>query len=128
MVVEAIVFREDKRFRHHFGVDPMGLGRALLTAIRGERIQGASTITMQLSDLIRPETLQGNQPIKKGSILHKFAQIFAAIGLELRWSKDQILEAYLNLIHLRGEYQGVPALAHAYLDKFQKLLTAMKLC
>ncbi|HEY8270258.1 MAG TPA: penicillin-binding protein 1C [Pseudobdellovibrionaceae bacterium] len=113
----AVVSAEDQRFFSHWGVDPLSLGRALLANIQGKRLQGASTITMQLSDLIQENVLLHNQVIKKGSVFHKFAQITRAFFIELKWSKKEILEAYLNLIHLRGEFQGVPALTYAYLKK-----------
>jgi len=114
---EAVIFSEDKRFYSHWGFDPRGLARALLADIRGQRIQGASTLTMQVSDLIQPEVLQSNQLITKGSVFHKIQQLIRATMIEIMWSKQDILEAYLNLIHLRGEFQGVPALTYAYLNK-----------
>lgn len=114
---DAVIMAEDQRFAFHFGFDPFGLTRAFIANISGRRIQGASTITMQLSDLIRKEVLLHNSSIKKGSFSHKLAQIFRAFFIELKWSKSEILEAYLNLIHLRGEFQGVPALTYAYLKK-----------
>jgi penicillin-binding protein 1C len=113
----AVVLAEDQRFRYHLGFDPLSLGRAFLADIQGQRVQGASTISMQLSDLIQKDVLLNNGPIKKGSIFHKFAQIARALLIELKWSKNEILEAYLNLIHLRGEFQGVPAVTAAYLNK-----------
>ncbi|MGZ3768605.1 MAG: penicillin-binding protein 1C [Bdellovibrio sp.] len=114
---EAVVTAEDKRFKVHFGIDPLSLGRALLANIRGQRIQGASTITMQLGDLIQKEVLLHNSSIGKGHILHKLKQIVRAFFIETKWSKNEILEAYLNLIHLRGEIQGVPAASLTYLKK-----------
>lgn len=118
----AVLASEDRRFYSHFGVDPVGLGRALAARWNGAGVQGASTVTMQLADLIQPAVLAGTEKIKKGSYFHKVAQVWRAWGLELRWSKSEILEAYLNLIHLRGEYQGVPAMARAYLDKSPAVL------
>lgn len=116
-VVQAIVSAEDRRFHHHIGIDPIGSARAAWAMIRHHPVQGASTITMQVADLIQQDVLLRNRPIKKGSLLHKAWQTLSAIGLELRWSKIEILEAYLNLIHLRGEFQGVPAASFAFLNK-----------
>lgn len=113
----AVIGAEDRRFYHHPGVDVIGLGRALWAIARRHRVQGASTITMQVTDLIQDEVLTKNQPIRKGSFIHKLRQVGRALALELRWSKAQILEAYLNLVHLRGEFQGVPAVTAAYLKK-----------
>lgn len=116
-IQQAVTAAEDRRFRSHFGFDPIGLGRALWSDLRGQHVQGASTITMQLADLIQDDVLLKNRQIQKGSFLHKLAQIGRAVFLETRWSKNEILEAYLNLIHLRGEFQGVPACSFAYLNK-----------
>lgn len=114
---EAVLASEDRRFYSHAGVDPVGLARALAARWNGLGVQGASTITMQLADLVQPGVLTGTEKIRKGSYFHKVAQVARAWGLELRWTKAEILEAYLNLIHLRGEYQGVPAMAEAYFGK-----------
>lgn len=116
---EAVLSVEDHRFYSHHGIDFLGLGRALFQWIENpsRRIQGASTLTMQLSDLIQPQVLIENKAIQKGSLIHKILQIYRALGLELKWTKNEILEAYLNLIHLRGEHQGIPAVSWAYLDK-----------
>lgn len=114
---DSVVETEDKRFFSHLGVDPVGTARAVWAILRHRPIQGASTITMQLSDLITKDVLIENHTIKKGSILHKLRQVINALYIESKWSKNEILEAYLNLIHLRGEFQGVPALSYAYLNK-----------
>lgn len=112
-----VIAVEDQRFYHHWGVDPWGLGRAFFALIKGQRLQGASTITMQLTDLIQPKVLTGVEKINKGTLFHKILQIGRAFFLEMRWQKPQIMEAYLNLIHLRGELQGVPAYSYAYLHR-----------
>ena len=114
---ESVIKAEDHRFYSHIGIDPIGLARAFWVYFHGQKIQGASTISMQLTDLIQPEVLKNNQRIQKGSILHKVLQVWRAIVLEAKWSKSEILEAYLNLIHLRGEMQGVPAFSYGFLSK-----------
>ncbi len=121
---EAVIAAEDRRFHWHLGFDPIGLLRALRSNLAGHRRQGASTITMQLVDLMQKDVLLQNRPIPKGSIGHKILQLVRAVLVELKWSKDEILEAYLNLIHLRGEYQGVPAFSYAYLKKHPLALDA----
>ena len=113
----AVLQTEDRRFQSHIGFDPIALARALYANIRGQRVQGASTISMQLSDLIQDDILLRNQQIKKRSFGHKIMQLVRGVLLEVKWSKEEILEAYLNLIHLRGEFQGIPALSYAYLHK-----------
>lgn len=113
----AVVQAEDRRFYSHFGFDLQSLIRASAAILKGNRAQGASTITMQLSDLIQTEVLVDNTRIKKGSWIHKVLQIVRSPFLELKWSKNEILEAYLNLIHLRGEFQGVPAASYSFFSK-----------
>ena len=116
-VKNSVVEAEDQRFFYHFGFDPIGIVRALTQDLRGHSVQGASTLSMQLSDLIEPGVLVHNRPIRKGSIFHKLGQLVRAVLLERRWSKAEILEAYLNLIHLKGEVQGVPAFSYSYFDR-----------
>lgn len=121
-LVKTVIKIEDKRFYSHLGVDPIALGRAFKSLVTDKKIEGGSTITMQLSDLINQKVLVGNKRIKKGFILNKILQIHRAFFINLNWSKSEVLEAYLNLIHLKGEYQGVPAFTRGYLNKSPQLL------
>ena len=121
---DAVLQAEDRRFRHHLGFDVVGLARAFSSDLRGHAVQGASTITMQLTDLIQDDVLIHNRSIKKGSMFHKLVQLVRAVLLEVRWNKNEILEAYLNLIHLRGEMQGVPAFSYAYLGRHPLTINA----
>lgn len=121
-LTQAVILAEDQRFYSHPGFDWHGLGRAFLADLRGQKVQGASTITMQLSDLMSDEVLLEHKSIVKGSVLHKALQVGRALIIEMKWSKKQILEAYLNLIHLRGEYEGVPAFSQAFLGKASEAL------
>ena len=113
----AVVWVEDKHFQSHWGVDFLSLGRAAYSMAQGHRIQGASTISMQTSDLIDSSVLLQNKTIQKGTIVGKVRQIFRGLALDLLWSKNEILETYLNLVHLRGEVQGVQSFAKLYLKK-----------
>ncbi|RFF29100.1 penicillin-binding protein 1B [Wenzhouxiangella sediminis] len=84
---------EDRRFKHHFGVDPVGLARAMWANLRAGRVvQGGSTITQQLVKnlFLSPER----------SLLRKFNEAIMAVSLELRFSKAEILEAWLNEVYL----------------------------
>ena len=119
---KAVISAEDQRFYSHFGFDIWGLGRALSANIRGLHVQGASTLTMQLSDLIQEDVLMKNHTIQKGSFLHKVVQVARACFIEMRWTKPEILEAYLNLIHLKGEFQGVPATVEGFLHRSPQAL------
>ncbi|NRF69206.1 penicillin-binding protein 1C [Aquincola sp. S2] len=110
---ELIVHGEDRQFWSHGGVDWSGLARGALARTQG-RVQGGSTLTMQLAALLDPALAR---PAGGRGALQKWSQIGAAHALEARWSKAQILEAYLNLVPLRGELIGVPAASHHLFGK-----------
>lgn len=112
-LVEAVIETEDRRFREHGGVDVRALIGALLAELRGDR-RGASTLTMQLAGELEPKLrAQGG----RRTLAQKVRQIRHALALERRWSKDQILEAYLNRVGFRGELVGVAAGARGLFDK-----------
>jgi penicillin-binding protein 1C len=108
-----VVMAEDHRFASHGGVDWLALGGSLYNRTQGARSRGASTITMQAAAFLWPEI---GRPGARGWF-DKLRQIRAAWALEHRWTKDQILEAYLNLAPFRGETQGVGAAALALFGK-----------
>ena len=110
---ELVVQGEDQRFWSHGGVDWTGIARGALARTQGST-QGASTLTMQLAALLDPALAR---PAGGRGIGQKWTQIGAARELESRWSKPQILEAYLNLVPLRGELIGAPAASHALFGK-----------
>lgn len=92
---------EDKRFDSHLGVDPLAIGRAMvLNASSGSVVSGGSTITMQLVRLLepRPRTLRS-----------KAIESFRAVQLEMRLSKDEILEAYLQFTSYGRNVEGIEA-------------------
>lgn len=111
----AVLRSEDKRFYQHSGVDWLALGNATLGKLQGSSSRGASTISMQLVGMLLPELER-----QKGSrsYTQKIRQIFYALALERQWSKEQILEAYLNLVPLRGELIGIPAAAQVFFQKY----------
>ncbi|HEX9270039.1 MAG TPA: biosynthetic peptidoglycan transglycosylase, partial [Candidatus Limnocylindria bacterium] len=106
VMLEATVSAEDRRFAQHPGLDPLALGRAILTA--GSQPSGASTITQQLA---RRLYLAGDtRPV----LVRKAHESFIALQLEARRSKADILGLYLNDVYYgRGAY-GVEAAARAY--------------
>ncbi|HEY7868050.1 MAG TPA: transglycosylase domain-containing protein, partial [Methylomirabilota bacterium] len=117
---DAILATEDVRFYEHGGVDPRGILRALWTNVRKGRVaEGGSTITQQLvkSRLLNPER----------TLVRKANEALLSTVLEWRYSKDQILEAYVNEIYLgqRGgaAVRGVGAAARVYLGKEVHQLT-----
>jgi penicillin-binding protein 1A len=107
---KAVIATEDRRFYHHFGIDLVGLARAALTDLRARQIvQGGSTITQQLAKVLflSPER---NLP-------RKIRETLLALWLEHRFSKNQILEIYLNRVYLGAGTYGVDAAAHRYFGK-----------
>ncbi len=114
-MIRATLRVEDNRFYGHKGVDWYALLSAAFHNIRPQRLRGASTITMQLVSIL-DETLKSRTGGRRGMSV-KWEQIKAAIALEKRWSKAEILEAYLNLISFRGELQGLCAASKGLFDK-----------
>jgi penicillin-binding protein 1C len=105
--IDALVAGEDRHFREHAGVD----WRAALGALRDSglhgRRRGASTLTMQLANLLLRQQGRSPAPGWHG----KLAQARMALSIERRWTKSQVLEAYVNLLGFRGELQGIGAAA-----------------
>ena len=118
----SIVLAEDHRFHAHTGVDWAGLARSTWANLSGSgATQGASTITMQLAGLVDGDLAR---PAGGRSVAGKLGQIAAARQIEARWSKAQILEAYLNRVPMRGELVGVPAASQVLLGKLPSGLDA----
>ncbi|WP_442776271.1 penicillin-binding protein 1C [Sphaerotilus montanus] len=118
----SIVLAEDHRFHAHTGVDWSGLARSTWANLAGDGAkQGASTITMQLAGLIDTDHAR---PAQGRSVVGKLGQIAAARQLEARWSKAQLLEAYLNRVPMRGELVGIPAASRVLLGKHPSGLDA----
>jgi penicillin-binding protein 1A len=106
-IKQAIVATEDKRFYEHRGIDIRGMGRALWADIRHKSaVQGGSTITQQFVK----NQLTGNAP----SITRKLKEAALAWQLEQKWTKDQILTAYLNTIYFGNGAYGVQRAALTY--------------
>ncbi|CDH32647.1 peptidoglycan glycosyltransferase PbpC [Xenorhabdus bovienii] len=107
--IQALLTYEDRWFYKHPGINPVSLLRAAWQDIRaGKIVSGGSTISMQVARLIdpHPRTFTG-----------KFRQIWRTLQLEWHYSKDQILEMYLNRAPFGGTLQGVGAASWAYLGK-----------
>ena len=107
VVGQAVIASEDRRFRSHLGLDLKGTARALLTNIKAGGVrEGASTITQQLA--------RGLFFGRERTLIRKVLESFAAVGLEVLLSKDQILEMYLNSVYWgQGEGRGVAGVAEA---------------
>jgi len=110
----ALVLSEDRRFYAHSGVDWAAVSAAAWANLWNRRTRGASTITMQLAGLLDGDWQRG--PGGR-SVPQKLGQAVAAQVLDRRWRKDQILEAYLNLVPFRGEVVGIDALSRTLFAK-----------
>jgi penicillin-binding protein 1C len=105
---QALVLSEDRRFWDHGGVDWPALAAGAWARAWNQRSRGASTLSMQLAAQLDHELAR---PAGGRSLGQKWSQLRRAQELEGRWSKAQILEAYLNRVPLRGELLGVAAAA-----------------
>ncbi|HZR33977.1 MAG TPA: penicillin-binding protein 1C [Nevskia sp.] len=117
----ALIQAEDRRFERHGGVDWRALLGAGAQDSGGGKVRGASTLTMQLAAQLDPSLMPARG---RRSPLQKLRQMRSAWALEARWSKPQILEAYLNLVSFRGELQGVNTAAQVLFGKAPSGLTA----
>lgn len=114
---QAMIVTEDKKFYKHNGIDAQGILRAALALIKnnGEKTQGASTITQQLA---RGVFLTTDKTYER-----KIKEIFIALELEKKYSKDKILEFYLNTIYFANGYYGLEAASRGYFSKSCQELT-----
>ena len=115
---EAIIATEDARFYSHYGVDPMGIARAVYQNFRrGRIVEGGSTITQQLAKVLflTPDK----------SLERKLKEAVLAVELERRYSKDRILEMYLNQIYFGHGAFGVEAAARTFFGKSVSELDAV---
>ena len=112
----AVVAVEDRRFYHHPGIDPIGLGRAVVRDIRGGgRVEGGSTLTQQLARTIFLSNVKTfGRKIKEGGI---------ALLIEAQLSKKQILEFYLNRVYLSAGVYGVETMSQHLFRKPARAVT-----
>ncbi|MDY7225571.1 penicillin-binding protein 1C [Hyalangium rubrum] len=104
--LRALLALEDKRFPWHPGVDPLAVGRAVVSNVmKGRRVSGASTLTMQLVRVLEP---------RPRTLTSKVIESFRAMQLELRMSKEDLLAAYLQFVPYGRNVEGVEAAALAY--------------
>ncbi|NNH66379.1 PBP1A family penicillin-binding protein [Rhizobium laguerreae] len=109
-LIDAVLSIEDRRFMDHFGIDPRGIGRALLRNLEaGSVVEGGSTITQQL---IKLQYLDSDRTIKR-----KVQEVVIAVWLEWKLGKREILTRYLNSVYLGAGATGMPAAARIYFNK-----------
>ncbi len=109
-IPQAVIAIEDRRFHSHFGVDPIGLSRAMVANLVDRRVgQGGSTLTQQLAKnlFLKPER----------TIERKVQEVLMAFWLERSFTKDQILEMYLNRVYFGSGSYGVEAASRRYFGK-----------
>lgn len=115
-MLDAVLAVEDRRFYHHFGIDPIGLTRAIYVNMRSkDRTQGGSTITQQLAKNL---FLTQEKTYKR-----KIQEALLALWLEKELTKDEILMAYLNRVYMGAGTYGIEAATKVYFNKPVKDLT-----
>ncbi len=108
-LVLATLAAEDQRFRSHGGVDWLATARAVKDSMSaGRSVSGASTVTQQLVKITRP---------RPRNLWTKVLEIFTARRMEMTWSKDEILAAYLNRLHYGSLAEGCAEAARTFFDK-----------
>ncbi|TAE08295.1 MAG: penicillin-binding protein 1C, partial [Bacteroidetes bacterium] len=106
---KMLLHKEDKYFYYHTGINPIALVRAMLSNVwYWRRESGASTITMQVARMLEP---------KRRTYTSKFWEVMRALQLEWHYSKDEILQLYLNLVPYGGNIEGVKSASMLYFGK-----------
>ena len=116
---DAIISTEDRHFyQEHLGINPFRIARAAINNLEGDSLQGGSTLTQQLIKLSVFSTKKSDQTIKR-----KMQEVWLAVQVERNFSKDQILEYYLNKVYLANGTYGFQTAAHYYFGKNLQQLT-----
>jgi penicillin-binding protein 1C len=106
---KTIIAKEDKYFYSHPGINPLAITRAVFKNLFSmKRTSGASTITMQVARALEP---------RKRNMISKLIEMFRAFQLEWKYSKDEILQLYMNLIPYGGNLEGVKSASLLYFNK-----------
>ena len=128
-IKDAIVAIEDRRFYEHAGIDPQGILRALVSNLTNGGRQGASTLTQQYVTNVLNESLvsadKGDQIVLNGqkSMADKIREMRLAVELEKKYTKDQILEGYLNIVFFARDAYGIEAASRYFFNTTAKDLT-----
>jgi penicillin-binding protein 1A len=111
--VQALLAREDSRFYKHRGVDPIGIARAMVRNLgHGSAREGASTLTQQLA--------RNSFPLGGKNIHRKLLEAFLSLRMEQHFTKDEIIEAYMNRIYFGSGVYGIETASLAYFGKHAK--------
>lgn len=119
-LVQTLLAAEDRRFESHPGVDALALLGALRDRLQGRPLRGASTLQMQLAAMLAPP-LRPEQ--RRRDLLEKLRQLRAGLVLGRTWSRDEVIEAYLNRVGFRGELEGIAAASAQLFGKTPAALT-----
>lgn len=112
---KTIIYKEDKYFYYHPGINPIAVVRAAFNnLLTGKTTSGASTITMQVARLMAP---------KERTYANKFIELFRALQLEWLYSKEEILQLYLNLVPYGGNIEGVKSASLLYFGQLPDKLS-----
>ncbi|WP_314215057.1 transglycosylase domain-containing protein [Pseudarthrobacter equi] len=128
-IKDAIISIEDSRFYEHAGIDPQGILRAVIANVTKGDQQGASTITQQyVTNVVNEARLSQDRPDEvvlsgQKDMGDKLREMRLAIALEKKYSKDQILEGYLNIVFFNSDAYGVEAAARYFFGTTAKDLT-----
>lgn len=126
-IKEEFIKAEDKRFCFHWGFDPFAVGRAFFQNVSNKKnVSGASTITMQLAKIINDSYNNQTNEYRQGvnrNLTNKLNETICALKLEARFSKDEILELYLNSIPFGNNVEGIQSASRLYFSKDVKDLT-----
>lgn len=115
-VQQAIIANEDTRFYNHFGIDPVGIVRAVVVNIsKGGLVEGGSTITQQLA--------KNMFLTQERTIVRKLKEALLALIIDYKFSKQEILQAYLNQVYFGEGAYGIEAAAQMYFGKHAKDLS-----
>ena len=114
-LVHAVIAAEDQRYYSHFGIDPIGITRAMIANLRaGRLVQGGSTLTQQVAKNV---FLTAERSLER-----KLKELPMALALELKYSKDEILAIYLNRVYLGAGTYGFEAASQRYFGKSARVL------
>lgn len=113
VLVDTLMAVEDRKFPTHWGIDPRGIARALYRTLSGQRVEGGSTLTQQL---VKNFFLSSERTLTR-----KGTEVLMSLLLEMHYSKDEILETYLNEVYLGQDasraIHGVGLASHFYFDR-----------
>ncbi len=118
--LRTVVLAEDRRFFSHHGIDIRAFAAAFIRNLTAGKLRGASTISMQVASIVNPALKPGGG---RRNLIQKWRQILTAIALERRWTKNEILETYVNFVYYRGELQGVRSASKGLFGKEPSGLT-----